>query len=477
MKTEVVNPNLSNFVKSLRDVGYTFEIAVADILDNCITAKASEVKIYTIADPDIIFSILDNGIGMSEKQLVEAMRLASKDPEEVREKTDLGRFGLGLKTASFSQCRKLTVISTKDNVVSARQWDLDVISEKNEWLLITPELEELQDLPQYDELLKSKHGTLVVWENIDKFKKEGFANEIDKLRKHIALVFHRFLEKGGKLKSLKIVVNYNPIKAFNPFNASHPATQEGTSEKIKLFDSTVTIQPFILPHHSKLSQQEYEQYATEEGYTKSQGFYLYRSDRLLIYGTWWGLHRAIDAHKLVRVKIDISNDQDSYWGIDIKKSTAKPNQQIKADLTRVIEQVTEKGSRPYTGRGRKIDDKTITMFWKIIPDNGSFRFALNEEHPLYEKILEACNDKELLVSYLKSIQAYLPLEAIQARLQQNPHELKQETAMSEEEIEALAEKLKSSGLDNEYIESLLKTELFKNRKELLKDGNQQLSQN
>jgi hypothetical protein len=400
------------------------------------------------------------------------MRLASRDPEEEREKNDLGRFGLGLKTASFSQCKKLTVISKKEGTISSRQWDLDVISKTNEWLLITPELEDLKYLPMYEEFSKLDHGTLVVWENIDKFKKEGFVNEIDKLRKHISLVFHRFLESGGKFKSLKISVNNNPIKAFNPFNVSHPATQEGTAEKIKLFDSTVTIQPFILPHHSKLSQQEYEQYATEEGYTKSQGFYLYRSDRLLIYGTWWGLHRAIDAHKLVRVKIDISNDQDTYWGIDIKKSTAKPNQEIKADLIRIIQQATEKGSRPYTGRGKKIDNKTITMFWKIIPVDGNFRFALNEEHPLYEKLMEICADKELLVSYLKSIQAYLPLEAIQARLQQNPHELKQETAISEEEIEALAEKLKSSGLDPEYIDSLLKTELFKNRKELLKDGNE-----
>lgn len=478
MKTEVVNPNLSNFVKSLRDVGYTFEIAVADILDNCITAKASEVKIYTVAEPEMIFTMLDNGIGMSEKKLVEAMRLASRDPEEEREKSDLGRFGLGLKTASFSQCRKLTVISKNERIVSARQWSLDIISKKNEWLLITPEQEELNSFPQYDELLKLKHGTLVVWEDIDKFKKEGFTDEIDKLRKHISLVFHRFLESGSKFKLLKISVNNNPIKAFNPFNSSHPATQEGTAEKIKLFDSAVSIQPFILPHHSKLSQQEYEQYATEEGYTKSQGFYLYRADRLLIYGTWWGLHRAIDAHKLVRVKIDISNDQDKYWGIDIKKSTAKPNQEIKVDLVRIIRQATEKGSRPYTGRGRKIDDKTITLFWNIIPVEGNIRFALNDEHPLYEKIIEACRDKELLISYLKSIQAYLPLEAIQARLQQNPHELKQEAAISEEEIEELAERLKSSGLSTEYIESLLKTELFKNRKELLKDGNnEQLQQN
>lgn len=467
MKTEVVNPNLSNFVKSLRDVGYTFEIAVADVLDNSITAKASIVKIYAVAEPEVIFSMLDNGLGMSAESLVDAMRLASRDPQEEREKTDLGRFGLGLKTASFSQCKKLTVISKKDGTISARQWDLDFISKQDKWLLITPQLKDLETLPMFRELSEMEHGTLVVWQDIDKFQKESFTEEIDKLRKHISLVFHRFLETAGKFKSLKVFVNNNPVKPFNPFNPSHSATQESTAEKVKLFDSTVTIQPFILPHHSKLSQQEYQRFATDEGYTKSQGFYLYRCDRLLIYGTWWGLHKAIDAHKLVRIKIDISNDQDKYWGIDIKKSTAKPNQDIKDGLKRIIRQATEKGSRPFTGRAKKIDDKITTHFWKIIPVGGNFRFGLNEEHPLYEKLLETSTEKELLISYLKAIQAYLPLEVIQAHLQQSPHEISQESAFNEEEIKELAERLKSSGLNADYIERLLKAELFKTRKELL----------
>src|SRR5690606_3175789 len=147
-----------------------------------------------------------------------------------------------------------------------------------------------------------------------------------------------------------------------PFNPEHPASQQLPIEKIKIGKKNVLVQPFILPHHSKVSQAEYEKYATDEGYTKSQGFYLYRANRLLIYGTWWKLHKSIDAHKLVRIKIDITNDQDQYWGIDIKKSTASPNEEIKKDLKRIISQVTEKGSRPYTGRGRKIEDKTVNRF-------------------------------------------------------------------------------------------------------------------
>jgi hypothetical protein len=224
----------------------------------------------------------------------------------------------------------------------------------------------------------------------------------------------------------------------------------------------------VLPHHSKVSSQEWERYATEDGYIKSQGFYLYRANRLLIYGTWWGMHRATDAHKLVRIKIDIPNDQDEYWGIDIKKSHAKPRADIKSRLKAIINKSTELGSRPYTGRGKKIKDKTTTKFWQTIPVDNNFRFGLNRDHPVYQKIKTSLGENfDLLDVYLKGLEAYLPLEAIQAHLQQNPHEIEQKSALSENDIRELIENLKKSGMDKEYIESLLKTEIFKNNKELL----------
>ena len=466
---EVVKPNIRNFVKSLRDIGYTFEIAVADVLDNSISANASSIKILTIAEPDLIFAMLDNGTGMSPDELVEAMRLATKNPEDERKKNDLGRFGLGLKTASFSQCKKLTVISKKSGVISARQWDLDYIANEDEWFLITPEHKWIESLSLYNDLCLQDNGTLVIWNDIDGLSKSNFSEKISNLRQHLSLVFHRFLEGVDRFKQLTITINNNPVKAFNPFNINHPATQQLSSEKIKFHKSTIIIQPFILPHHSKLSQQEYEQYATEEGYTKSQGFYLYRANRLLIYGTWWGLHRAIDAHKLVRVKIDITNDQDCYWGIDIKKSTANPATEIKTDLKRIIRQITEKGSRPFTGRGRKIEDKTTTRFWELLSVNDGFRFSLNTSHPLLEKLKSELPSQtlEMLDLYLKGIQAYLPLETIQAHLQQNPHLIYQESVLTDDEINNLAEKLIASGLDKTYIDSLLMTEIFKNNRGVL----------
>jgi hypothetical protein len=473
MKTEIVNPNLKNHIKSLRDIGYTFEIAVADILDNSIAAKAKEIRIYALAEPELIFMMLDNGIGMDEIELVEAMRLATKDPDDIRDKNDLGRFGLGLKTASFSQCKKLTVISKKDNHINARQWDLDYLENQENWMLITPDINIFKENVLFKELLKQTNGTLIIWGNIDRYNKENFTFEIEKMRKHLALVFHRFIEGSIPTKSIKVYVNNKKLDAFNPFNIQHAATQEIPEEVLNFYNSTIsiTVKPFILPHHSKMSQQEYERYATEEGYTKSQGFYLYRANRLLIHGTWWGLHKITDAYKLVRIRIDISNDQDKLWCIDIKKSTAVPPSDIKVDLNRIISQVTERGTRPFTGRGRAIKDKTIKRFWQTIPlQDENFRFSLNKEHPLYIELINQIGHNDLLCAYLNGIEAYLPLDAIQAELHQNPNKIKQESALSEDEIKLLAEKLKLLNLDDAYIANLLKTEIFINKRELLTDG-------
>jgi hypothetical protein len=317
MKTQSTPPNIGNFVKSLRDIGYTLEIAVADILDNSISANASHIQIHTVPNPEMIFCILDDGNGMTEYELVEAMRLSSKNPDDIRDVKDLGKFGLGLKTASFSQCKKLTVLSKQNNVISIKQWDLDYIADKNDWLLITPDLSDFKNIPLFDEFNNAETGTLVVWQNIDNYE-ENFSDSINKIILHSSLVFHRFLEDS--FNRLKISFNGNNLTPFNPFNIAHSATQEKPSEIIRIDNSEIEISPYILPHHSKVSQQEWERYATEDGYIKSQGFYLYRAKRLLIYGTWWRMHKATDAHKLVRIKIDIPNNQDKYWGIDIKIS-------------------------------------------------------------------------------------------------------------------------------------------------------------
>ncbi len=456
---EKVRPNVSNFIESLRDIGYSFEVAVADILDNSISAGATKVSIMSVHKPEKFFCLLDNGKGMTEQELIEAMRFASRSSHDIRDTQDLGKFGLGLKTASFSQCKSLSVITKKDAEVSLRKWDIDFLKEKNDWFLITPKVEDYSELPLVSDFINSKkNGTLVIWQKIDSLDDENWSANINKLDEHLSLVFHQFLEK--KNRPLKISINDRELEAFNPFNVANKATQAKVMESISIKNSSVKVTPYILPHHSMTSPKEWKRYSTQDGYTRSQGFYLYRAKRLLVHGTWWGMHRVSDVHQLVRIKIDIPNNQDEYWGIDVKKSRANPREPIRGRLRQIMLGSLDVGSRSYKGRGKAIENKNIVQFWQIIPDGKNLRFGINREHPLYKLLLENESSQEyLLDAYIKGLEAYLPLSAIQSHILNNPHSIKQEDAISPDEIKSLLDELNKSGVNEDSINAIRKTEL------------------
>jgi hypothetical protein len=138
LKTVTAAPGAAALMEGIRDFGYWLGAALADVIDNSITKHASVIEVETDmfdASPSII--ITDNGVGMSETDLRAAMVLGSQDPRAHRDATDLGRFGLGLKTASFSQCRRLTVATKANKTTSAARWDLDLVTRTDEWLLET----------------------------------------------------------------------------------------------------------------------------------------------------------------------------------------------------------------------------------------------------------------------------------------------------------------------------------------------------
>ncbi|MBE8233064.1 MAG: ATP-binding protein [Endozoicomonadaceae bacterium] len=457
---EKVRPNVTNFIESLRDIGYSFEVAVADILDNSISAKATKVEILSTPKPDKLFCLLDNGTGMIEKELVEAMRFASRSSQDIRDSNDLGKFGLGLKTASFSQCRALTVITKKSGNIAIRKWDIDVLKQENDWILITPEITDLPEVSLVNDFIKSKkNGTLVVWEKIDTMDDKSWAENVKKLDEHLSLVFHQFLER--KNRPLRIFINNRKLEAFNPFNVSNKATQPQNTEVIPVKGGKVEVTPHILPHPSKTSPKEWNRYSTTEGYTRSQGFYLYRAKRLLVYGTWWGMHKITDTHQLVRIKIDIPNDQDEYWGIDIKKSRSNPREPIRSRLRQIMHHSLSIGSRPYKGRGKSITNKGVIGFWETIPDGKYFRFGLNRKHPLYNDIKNKLGSNGyILDTYLSGLESYLPINAIQHHLLNNPHSIKQESALPKKDIDDFMKKIKDSGQSRDYLTELSKTELL-----------------
>ncbi len=227
-------PSPSVLMNSMRSIGYTFKTALADIVDNSISASAKNVYItIPVNDSDLYVTILDDGKGMSRDDLFNAMKYGSD-----REYTaaDLGRFGLGLKSASLSQCRVLTVISKNDSEISAFQWNLDSVIQDKKWDCIELESEELADVPCFNLLSTMQMGTLVVWQNFDiAYKKSGgrvreyLSDEMTDAEKHLRLVFHRFL--SNKFKPFKIYVNNDPLEPFDPFLEDHPKTDSKKSAK------------------------------------------------------------------------------------------------------------------------------------------------------------------------------------------------------------------------------------------------------
>ena len=315
-------PSAAELLESMRALGYSFEAALADLIDNSLSAAANRVEILFSPYDQPYAAILDDGTGMGPAEITAAMRHGSRDPRLVRDARDLGRFGLGLKTASLSQCRRLTVASLKDGELSARRWDLDHVARRQDWMLLQLSEVQIRSLPLIEELGSQGHGTLVLWEDFDRLTADGtpleraLGTRVDLARDHLALVFHRFLNPAPGQQPVSIRINRNPLKAIDPFLSGQKATQALPIEEFEIEQDKVTVRPFILPHISKLRAADLELAGGEEGLRRNQGFYIYRNRRLISWGSWFRLVRQGGTHtKLARVshQVDISNRLDHLW--------------------------------------------------------------------------------------------------------------------------------------------------------------------
>jgi len=312
-------PNPAFLMQSMRRIGYTLETALADIIDNSISADASVISVqYRWNDATPWIAIIDNGCGMSATEIKEAMRLGGElSPTQRRQASDLGRFGLGLKTASLSQCKRLTVISKLNGIISSCIWDVDALSAEQDpkWKALLPSIGMLKEDPIIAELLakldENASGTIVLWQKLDSLSetsKKGlpennFAEAMVRASEHVGLVFHRFfvMEKGSKI--VKIDFNGTIVEGINPFGMAVPARQELQEEIITLEGQKIVVQPFVLPHASKVSKQDYEKYGGEDGYLQNQGFYVYRNRRLIIKATWFRIIPKTELNKLLLTQI------------------------------------------------------------------------------------------------------------------------------------------------------------------------------
>lgn len=440
---QALPPSASCLSASMRDLGYCLETAVADIIDNSISADATNIQILcdlTRGDPTLV--IVDNGRGMDPGELLLAMRHGAANPNDPRPARDLGRFGLGLKTASFSQCRRLTVASSQRGVRCGAEWDLDVIDREDDWIISVLDNHDLSHLP-YIERLETT-GTLVIWRALDRlFEDEGslrrdeIVNEkLDVLEKHLSLVFHRFLagEVGGR-KKIAISVNGHPVEPFDPF-CRKSGSQALPEEVVRVDGQSVHMQPFILPHHSRLSAKEYDYYQGRSDFISNQGAYIYRNGRLMAWGDWFRLIPKGEATKLARVQIDFPNSLDEAWTIDIKKSRARPPLPVRERLRQIIPQISGPSTRVHKGRGQKLFEEIEAPLWERFADQGRIRYALNDRHPLVEAVAAKLDDgaQKSLQLLLEAAAASLPVEMIYSDYAISPREVGQSSIDDEEAV-------------------------------------------
>lgn len=411
---DIAEPRASAMIESLRAFGYNVQTAIADLIDNSISAGAANVWLSFCWDgTNSHVSIRDDGHGMTEAQLISAMRPGSQSPLKEREAEDLGRFGLGLKTASFSQCRRLTVASrSKDHALAIRRWDLDYVNHVDEWrLLRTPAEGSAQKLSDLEAM---PHGTIVLWECLDRIVGEArtddqkaqddFLEMVEVVENHLAMVFHRFLEKRDRLK---LWINHHRIEPWNPFLPDAQTTQILPLEPLAFKGETVWVQPYVLPHHSKIDSDAYSRAAGANGWNAQQGFYVYRNERMLVAGDWLGLGYRKDDHcKLARIQVDLPNSMDSDWNIDIKKSRARPPKSLKADLKRIAKLTRYRATEIYRHRGKVLARGNAEKYvfpWDKKLRRGKVFYVVNQEHPLVQEI------QKLPAAYQPVIRALLRL--------------------------------------------------------------------
>ena len=413
---ELANPNPEFLIKSIAEQGYSLETALADLMDNSITANATRIEVLTKIDtePFILF-LSDDGDGMDKVSLKKNMQFPSKSPDESREIKDLGRFGLGLKTASFSQTRVFTVLSRKkgNNDFFGLTWDVNHLKKSGKWEMIINSKEEInQIIEQYNSISKEHlnsssayiPNTIVVWKGLYKF--ENYVNEKNKqdalkeeitntTSEYLSIVFHKFMER--QTNRLNIRINNSLVNPFNPFpteNSNLRALEPLQKEFGKDF---VKIQGFVLPNTS-IKDDSNTWTPQNKSLMDMEGLYIYRADRLILFGGWNGLIKKMPRLQLGRLKIDIGNKVDHLFHLNVAKSQINIPHDLKKAFLRAVVDLKNEAQKEYFNHGLKTfkqrpSEHSSDLFYKTATNKGVL-LRINDEFPLLKSLKISLSSKQ-----------------------------------------------------------------------------------
>lgn len=335
----ILTPDPARIMESLRDTGYDFNTAMADLVDNSIAAGATKIDVEINLSPnnEVTVYIADNGCGMNFDELKNAMTYGSaKRPDP----SSLGKFGLGLKTASTAFCRRLSVLSkSSTSKYNKVRWDLDYVVQVNEWELTNEPLNQ-EEIDLLELVTEGSSGTLVIWEKVDRLLKSyssdgalknAYKRIVANLTNHFSLVYQRFIDKEFSSKPIEIVVNNVLIEPFDPFCRTEKNRKVLVSKTVpvempngekKSFD----ISAILLPRVDEFSSSEAHSKARINN--DNEGFYIYRENRLIHHGDWLGIFTNDPHYALLRIEFSFNHELDELFNIDIKKSRIALNEDI-----------------------------------------------------------------------------------------------------------------------------------------------------
>jgi len=408
---------------------YDLAAALADLIDNSIQADARNV--WVSFDPeadDVKVRIRDDGRGMEREVLIEAMRPATKNPEEKRAALDLGRFGWGLKSASLSQARVFTVVSWNRAGINAARWDIDNL---DGWSMDFFQGEEALCFLEAKTI--SPRGTEVIWTHCDRLYDAGLDATIDErlnekishAQKQLSLIFHRYLSGEGD-RQLSIHIQGISLAPADPFMAAHPATQSLDGELIPIKGGEyIQVKPYIIPHFSKLTHSERLALGGEEGLVRNQGFYVYRNRRLIIHGTWFRLVPHGELSQLTRVRIDLPNSLDAEWKITLDKSDAQLPVTLRKRLKEVVQKFSKRSVRVHRRKGVDLNTIDKSPVWKRNAHDGRIRYLINRDHPIIQEMLADAGDPFVASEAIRLLETCVPIDVIQNDLGKNSEKLVQ----------------------------------------------------
>lgn len=424
-------PDAPRLIFGLRDTGYNVKTAAADIIDNSIAAHAEHINIEIVLRQDgrklVYFG--DDGDGMDFEGIFRAMRYGAPVRENLE---SLGKFGLGLKTASSSVCLRFTIISRKNDTqdLAKLTWDLDHVANGKKWEMLREQISS-DELEMFEELCGSK-GTLVIWEKCDRIltkdyepggskERDAITRLSSALKNHISLVYHRFIDKSDtREKNIEIVINQEKVVPWNPF---YPEKSEQVLPEIKQklhvelpdgSEEIANIRAWILPHRSDMTKAEEKLYARISN--RAQGFYVYREGRLIQDGSWLEVFGAPEPHtSLLRIEFDFCHNLDDAFRIDVKKSRILFHPDLEDGLRELLQPIYREAGRRYRRQNREqantnnIDHTSANK--NIAETNSANKAVVTSVDPVTQSAIVS-NNMGPRIKLKSPIQSYVSAETV-----------------------------------------------------------------